>query len=150
MAYHSTIRERVLYSLVSLKEDEIIWLVRKIHTTRILERIMGILVTDIYSIGLLIGRNVCNWIILSREKCFWVWLVCGRMVSVSQPSQACEASLLTIRQFINCAFLEISVLPSVDSQSRIYDSACFGERKDLAFKDGERRRIDRGEIFRKG
>ena len=115
MAYHSTIRERVLYSLVSLKEDEIIWLVRKIHTTRILERIMGILVTDIYSIGLLIGRNVCNWIILSREKCFWVWLVCGRMVSVSQPSQACEASLLTIRQFINCAFLEISVLPSVDS-----------------------------------
>ena len=109
MAYHSTIRERVLYSLVSLKEDEIIWLVRKIHTTRILERIMGILVTDIYSIGLLIGRNVCNWIILSREKCFWVWLVCGRMFSVSQPSQACEASLLTIRQFINCAFLEISL-----------------------------------------
>ncbi len=29
--------------------------------------------------------------------------------SVSQPSQACEASLLTIRQFINCAFLEISL-----------------------------------------
>jgi hypothetical protein len=36
-------------------------------------------------------------------------LVCGRMFSVSQPSQACEASLLTIRQFINCAFLEISL-----------------------------------------
>ena len=75
MAYHSTIRGRVLYGLVSLKEDEIIWLVRTSLTTRILERILGILITDIISIGLLIERNIFNWIILSREKCFWVWLV---------------------------------------------------------------------------
>ena len=61
MAYHSTIRERVLYSLVSLKEDEIIWLVSTRPTTRILERILGILITDINSIGLLrmqhLGQN---------------------------------------------------------------------------------------------
>ena len=70
MAYHSTIGERVLYGLVSLKEDEIIWLVRTSPTTRILERILGILITDIISIGLLIEGNIFNWIILSREKCF--------------------------------------------------------------------------------
>ena len=75
MAYHSTIGERVLYSLVSLKEDEIIWLVRTSPTTRILERILDILITDINSICLLIEGNIFNWIILSREKCFWVWLV---------------------------------------------------------------------------
>ena len=59
-------------------------------------------------------------------------------LSASHPKPV-KASLLTIRQFINCAFLEISVLTSVDSLSRIYDSACFGERNQLAFKDGERR-----------